>query len=152
LGDWRVCLHSPLGSRVHAPLALVLEAATSAQLQASDDGVAMRLADSDAPPSLRGLLPAADEVEELLLAQLRHSSLFASLFRQSAARALLLPRRRPGRRQPLWAQRLRAQTLLAVAGDHPGFPIVLETYRECLHDVFDLEALRDLLAQLRSGA
>jgi ATP-dependent Lhr-like helicase len=153
LGDFRVCLHSPLGARVHAPLALLLEAqARGAQALSADEGIVLRFADADAPPSLQALLPAPEEVEELLLAQLRHSSLFASRFRQNAARALLLPRRRPGQRTPLWAQRLRAQTLLAVAGEHPSFPIVLETYRECLHDVFDLAALRELLERLRSGA
>ena len=156
LGDWRVCLLSPFGARVHAPLALALEAKLAAktgheaQALYSDDGIVLRLADAEAPPALADLLPEPEELEELLLGELRASSLFASHFRENAARALLLPRRRPGKRTPLWAQRLKAQTLLGVAGKYPSFPIVLETFRECMNDIFDVPALVELLAQLRS--
>src|SRR5690606_33642240 len=116
----------------------------------SDDGIVLRLADADAVPALETLVPEPEEVEELLLAQLGHSPLFAATFRENAARALLLPRRRPGARTPLWAQRLRAQNLLAVARGFPAFPIVLETYRSCLQDVFDLPGLQDVLRRARA--
>ncbi len=156
LGDWRVCLLSPFGARVHAPLALALEAKlrerTGADAQAlhSDDGIVLRVADSDAPPALSDLLPDPEELEELVLTELRSSSLFATHFRENAARALLLPRRRPGKRTPLWTQRLKAQNLLEVASKFPGFPIVLETFRECYNDIFDVPALVELLGALRS--
>ena len=160
LGDYRVCILSPLGARVHAPWALALEARLGArtgfEVQAiwSDDGIVLRFADAggaggdagDAPVQLPDLMLAPEEVEELLLEQLGRSAMFAARFRENAARALLLPRRRPGGRTPLWTQRLRAQQLLAVAQKHADFPIVLETYRECLNDVFDVPALRELCA------
>ncbi|HEY8492246.1 MAG TPA: DEAD/DEAH box helicase, partial [Myxococcota bacterium] len=158
LGDWRVCILSPWGARVHAPWALALEARLSQEagyeVQAiwSDDGIALRFADADRPPDVSLLLPDPEELEELVLAQLGDSALFAAAFRENAARALLLPRRRPGARTPLWVQRLRAQNLLAVARQFPSFPIVLETYRTCLQDVFDLPALTDLLRRVRARA
>ena len=155
LGDWRICILSPFGARVHAPWALAVEASLSAhmgfEVQSlwSDDGIVLRLADADELPAADLLVPDPDTVEDRLIEQLGHSALFASRFRENAARALLLPRRRPGGRTPLWAQRLRAQNLLAVVRQHPSFPIVLETYRDCLQDVFDLPALKALLHAVR---
>ncbi len=157
LGDWRVCLLSPFGARVHAPLALAIEARLAARAGAatpalhSDDGITLRLGNAERPPELASLLPASDEVEEIVLGALRGSSLFAARFRENASRSLLLPRRFPGRRTPLWSQRLRASALLAATSGAPGFPIVLETYRECSLDVFDLPALRALLAAIEVG-
>jgi len=155
LGDWRVCILSPFGARVHAPWALAIESQLSAaagwEVQAlwSDDGIVLRLADAEALPERDVLVPDPDEVADRVVEQLAHSPLFAGQFRENAARALLLPRRRPGARTPLWAQRLRAQNLLAVARRYPAFPILLETYRSCLQDVFDLPALVDLLRAVR---
>jgi ATP-dependent Lhr-like helicase len=155
LGDWRVCLHTPYGVRLHAPWALALERllrerrGQEPQAVWNDDGIALRFADADEIPGRDLLIPDPDEVEDLLLAQLGESALFASQFRENAARALLLPRRRPGTRTPLWVQRLRAQNLLAIARRHPSFPIMLETYRSCLQDVFDMPALRGLLDAVR---
>jgi ATP-dependent Lhr-like helicase len=161
LGDWRVCILSPFGARVHAPWALALEARLGehagfdVQSLWSDDGIVLRFASSyegeghDEPPERALLTPEPDELEELLLHELQRSALFATHFRENAARALLLPRNRPGKRTPLWSQRLRAQTLLGVALQHPAFPIVLETYRECLHDIFDVPALTELLRKIK---
>jgi ATP-dependent Lhr-like helicase len=151
LGDVRVCILSPFGARVHAPWAMALEARLSGQAQMmwSDDGIVLRFADGDEPPALAALLPEPDEVENLVVAQLANSALYATHFRENAARALLLPRRRPDARSPLWAQRLKAQALMAAALRHPRFPLVLETYRDCLQDVFDLPALVELLAAIR---
>ncbi|HET6147272.1 MAG TPA: DEAD/DEAH box helicase [Polyangia bacterium] len=155
LGDFRICILSPFGARVHAPWALALEArlGTSAGFEVqtlwSDDGIVLRFAGAEEPPALATLLPEPEEIEDLVLEQLTRSALFATHFRENAARALLLPRRRPNARSPLWAQRLKAQTLMAAALRYPGFPIVLETYRECLQDVFDLPALQELLAGIR---
>jgi ATP-dependent Lhr-like helicase len=157
LGDWRVCILSPFGARVHAPWALAIEAQlkastdTGVQMLWGDDGIVLRLSDSDEPPPLEALLPDPDHVEEQIVAELGRSALFAGMFRENAARALLLPRRRPGARMPLFAQRLRAQGLLAAAREYPAFPIVLETYRACLQDVFDLPALALLLRDVRAG-
>ena len=157
LGDWRVCILSPFGGRLHAPWALAIEARLERQagfeLQAlwSDDGIVLRFAGSRTPPGLEDLVPAPEEVEDRVVEQLAHSALFASRFRENAARALLLPRRRPGSRTPLWVQRLRAQNLLAVARRFASFPILLETYRECLRDVFDLPGLVELLGHIRDG-
>ena len=159
LGDWRVCIHTPFGARVHAPWALAIEAALGGgagfEVQSlwSDDGVLVRFVDAGEVselPDLAALVPDPDEVEERVLEQLGHSALFAGLFRENAARALLLPRRRPDRRMPLWAQRLKAQNLLAVARGYPSFPIILETYRHCLQDVFDVPALVEVLRAIRS--
>ena len=154
LGDWRLCLLTPFGGRVHAPWSMAIESrllerrGLEVQTIWSDDGIAIRLPEGDA--SLDGiedlLFPDADEVEDLVVGQVASSSLFASRFRENAARALLLPRRRPGTRTPLWQQRQRAADLLAVASRYGSFPILVETYRECLSDVFDLPALREVLA------
>jgi ATP-dependent helicase Lhr and Lhr-like helicase len=158
LGDIRVCILSPFGSRVHAPWALVLarqlEDALGYPIHPlwTDDGIALRFADGDLLPDDDQLLPDPDDVERILVDELARSSVFASHFRENAARALLLPRRRPGQRTPLWAQRLRAQQLMGVALRFPAFPITLETYREVLRDVFDVPALVDILTQIRSRA
>ncbi|MEP6655223.1 MAG: helicase-related protein, partial [Myxococcales bacterium] len=155
LGDYRVCILSPFGARVHAPWALALEARLGAaagfevQTLWSDDGIVLRFAGADEPPPLSTLLPEPEEVEDLVIEQLGRSALFATHFRENAARALLLPRRRPDARQPLWAQRLKAQSLMAAAMRYPTFPIVLETYRECLQDVFDVPALVDTMMAVR---
>ena len=154
LGDWRLCLLTPFGGRVHAPWSLALESRIGERLGMevqtiwSDDGIAIRLPEGDAPlDGIEDLLfPEPDELEDLVVGQLATSALFASRFRENAARALLLPRRRPGTRTPLWQQRQRAADLLAVASRYGSFPILVETYRECLSDVFDLPGLREILA------
>lgn len=157
LGDWRVCILSPFGARLHAPWALAISARLAEralpapQTLWNDDGIMLRFADADRLPAAEVLLPDPEEIEELVLIRLESSALFASEFRENAARALLLPRRRPGLRTPLWAQRLRAQSLLAVAGAFPDFPIMLETYRSCLQDRFDLPALVELMESIRAG-
>lgn len=154
IGDWRVCILSPFGARVHAPWALAIRASVSASVgydvQAvwSDDGIVVTVADGDEPPGAELLVPDAADVEETILVELARSPLFASAFRENAARALLLPRRRPGARVPLFAQRLRAQKLLSLAMEYPSFPMVLETYRTILKDVFDVPALQDVLTQI----
>ena len=156
VGDQRVCVHSPFGGRVHAPWALALEARLRERLgvdvQAlwTDDGFALHLPDADEPPSLDDLVLDPEEVQQLVADQLPASALFAARFRENAARALLLPRRRPGQRTPLWQQRQRSSALLQVAGQHPDFPILAETYRECLSDYFDLPALQELLRAVRA--
>ena len=154
LGDWRVCILSPFGSRVHAPWALAIEARLGEkagfeiQTLYTDDGIVLRMAESEEPPELEQLLPRSEDVKELVIEQLGNSAVFASTFRENSARALLLPRRRPGKRTPLWAQRLKAQNLLAVARNHPNFPIILETYRHCLQDIFDVPSLKELLQMI----
>jgi ATP-dependent Lhr-like helicase len=155
LGDWRVCVLTPLGGRVHAPWALALaarlkESGVEVQTIWTDDGFALRLPEADAPPPVEELVLDPDEVTDLVTAQLHGSALFAARFRENAARALLLPRRRPGERTPLWMQRQRSHDLLQVAAGHPDFPILAETYRECLRDVFDLPALAGLMRSIRS--
>jgi ATP-dependent Lhr-like helicase len=156
IGDWRVCVLTPFGGRVHAPWAMALAARlrdtldVHAQSLWSDDGIALHFPDSDSPPSLADLELDPGDVEDLVLAELGKSALFGARFRENASRALLIPRRRPGQRTPLWQQRLKAQSLLEVARRYPQFPIVLETYRECLQDVFDLPALRGILKGIRT--
>ena len=156
IGDWRVCILTPFGARVHAPWAMALGArlrdALGLEVQSlwSDDGIALHLPDSDAPPPALDLLLDPDEMEDIVVREVGETALFGARFRENAARALLIPRRRPGQRTPLWQQRLKAQSLLQVARKYGSFPIVLETYRECLQDVFDLPALKQLLAALRS--
>ncbi|MGZ8765848.1 MAG: Lhr family helicase, partial [Acidimicrobiia bacterium] len=156
IGDWRVCLLSPFGSRVHAPWALALETRLSQRLELdvqvlwSDDGIVVRLPESVESLPIEELLLDPDEVDELVLERLPATALFASRFREAAARALLLPRHNPGQRTALWQQRQRAADLLDVASRHPSFPILLETTRECVRDVFDLPALRGVLSDLRS--
>jgi ATP-dependent helicase Lhr and Lhr-like helicase len=156
IGDWRFCILTPFGARIHAPWALAVGArlreslGIEAQAIWSDDGIAFHLPDAEATPPTESVLIEPDEVEELVVAELGDTALFGSRFRENAARALLIPRRRPGERTPLWQQRLKAQSLLQVARRYGSFPIILETYRECLQDVFDLPALKRLLADLRA--
>ncbi len=156
IGDWRLCILTPFGGRVHAPWALALGARLRESLgletQAiwSDDGIAIHLPDADAPPPTDDVLLDPGEVEDLVTQELGETALFGARFRENAGRALLIPRRRPGERTPLWQQRLKAQSLLQVARRYPAFPVVLETYRECLQDVFDLPALKRLLHGLRT--
>jgi ATP-dependent Lhr-like helicase len=154
IGDWRVCILTPFGSRVHMPWALAIQHALSedagVQLDVmwSDDGIALRLADTDTSLAHERLFPDASTIEETVLAEVEKSSLFASSFRENAGRALLLPKRRIDGRTPLWMQRRRSEALLAVARRHPRFPIVLETVRECMVDVFDVPALKEILSQI----
>jgi ATP-dependent Lhr-like helicase len=156
IGDWRVCILSPFGGRVHAPWAMALRSRLRESLDLdvqslwSDDGIALHFPDSDTAPPLDDLLLEPEEIEDLVLGELAQSALYGARFRENAARALLIPRRRPGQRTPLWQQRLKAQSLLQVARRYPQFPIVLETYRECLQDVFDLPALRGILRGLQT--
>ncbi len=159
LGDWRVVLLTPFGGRVHAPWSMAIEARLREQhgldVQAmwSDDGIAIRLPEgieSDGATIESAVLLDPDEIEELLMAELGGSAMFAARFRENAARALLLPRRRPGQRTPLWMQRQKSADLLSVASRYGSFPIILETYREILRDVFDMPALVDLLASIRA--
>ena len=155
LGDWRIVLHSPYGMRVHAPWALAAGArvqerfGVDANAVASDDGIVLRMPDtSDDPPGAELFAFEPAELAELVTLRVGDSALFASRFRECAARALLLPRLNPGRRSPLWQQRQRASQLLEVARDFPDFPIVLEAVRECLQDVYDLPALTRLTERI----
>ena len=157
LGDWRLVLHSPYGARVHAPWALAIAArlreryeGMDVQALHTDDGIVLRVPDTDEPPPAGIAELAAEEVEPIVTAELGGSALFASRFRECAARALLLPRRRPGHRSPLWQQRQRSAQLLAVASKYGTFPVVLETVRECLQDTFDVPALASLMRDLAS--
>ncbi len=158
LGDWRLTVLTPFGGRVHAPWCLAIERTLGEQLAGevqtiwSDDGIAIRLPEGEAAVEAveSALFPDPDEVEDLVVNAVGGSALFGARFRENAARALLLPRRRPGSRTPLWQQRQRAADLLAVASRYGSFPILVETYRECLSDVFDLPALRDVLRGVRS--
>ena len=159
LGDWRVVLLTPFGGRVHAPWAMAIEArlrehnGIDVQSIWSDDGIAVRLpegAEGDGATVEPAVLLDPDEIEDLLMAELGGSALFSARFRENAARALLLPRRRPGQRTPLWMQRQKSADLLAVASQYGSFPIILETYREVLRDVFDMPALKELLADIRA--
>ena len=157
LGDWRVVLHSPLGYGVHAPWALAVRArieeryGVDASVMASDDGLILRLpAMEDVPPGADLFLFDPDELEAIVTERVGDSALFASRFRENAARALLLPRRDPGKRTPLWQQRQRAAQLLDVARKYPDFPVLLETARECLQDVYDVPALVQVHRSLQS--
>jgi ATP-dependent Lhr-like helicase len=156
IGDWRLCILTPFGARVHAPWAMALAArlrdalGLEAQSIWSDDGIALHLPEADAPPPVADLLLTPDEIEDIVVQEVGQTALFGARFRENAARALLIPRRRPGQRTPLWQQRLKAQSLLQVARRYGSFPIVLETYRECLQDVFDLPALRRVLHGLQT--
>ena len=157
LGDWRVILHSPYGLQVHAPWALAVGArirertGVDGAAMASDDGVVVRIPDTDAePPGADLFIFEPDELRDIVTEEVGGSALFASRFRECAARALLLPRYNPGRRSPLWQQRQRASQLLEVAVKYPSFPIVLETVREVLQDVYDLPALTGLAGEIAS--
>ena len=154
LGDWRVCVLSPFGSRIHAPWAMAVvervraEVGLDVETMWTDDGFVVRFPETEDPPDPRLLVPAAEEVEALVLNQLGGTAMFAAKFREAAGRALLLPKRRAGGRTPLWQLRKRAADLLAVASRFGSFPIVLETYRECLRDVFDMPALVETLGRM----
>ncbi|MEY2959246.1 MAG: hypothetical protein RLZZ01_1814 [Actinomycetota bacterium] len=156
IGDWRICILTPFGTPVHAPWAMAIERRLLERFDLpvetmwSDDGIVIRLPESAdrIDPEVFALDPA--EVDELVVAALPQTSLFAARFRECAGRALLLPRRRPDRRTPLWQQRQRAADLLTVASKYPTFPILLETTRECLQDVFDVPALREVLTGLQA--
>ena len=157
LGDWRLVMHSPYGAQVHAPWALAVgrrlaeRYGIDAQALPSDDGIVLRIPETDQdPPGAEVLLFEPDEVEDLVTEEVGGSALFASRFRECAARALLLPRRNPGKRSPLWQQRQRSAQLLTVASKYPSFPIVLEAVRECLQDVYDVPALVSLMKDLSS--
>jgi ATP-dependent helicase Lhr and Lhr-like helicase len=157
LGDRRVCVLTPFGSRVHAPWCMAViaklraERGMEVESMWSDDGFVLRIPDNDGAILQEQLLPAPAEFQELVLRQLGSTSLFAAKFREAAARALLLPKRRPGLRAPLWQQRKRASDLLAVAARFSSFPVLLETYRECIRDVFDLPSTASLLAAVQRG-
>ena len=154
IGDWRVAVLTPFGARVHAPWALAARHryrdrhGTEVDMIWADDGMLFRFPDVDEPPDTDELLIDPEEIEEILLAEVADSALFASRFREAAARSLLLPKRRPGTRTPLWQQRRRAASLLDVTRKHGTFPVVLETYREVLQDHFDLPALSEVLADI----
>ena len=160
LGDWRIVVHSPFGARVHAPWALAIGArvrerhGVDAQVMHADDGIVLRLPDVEDDDVVRGVLESTlldpDEVEALVTAEAGGSALFAARFRESAARALLLPRRNPGKRSPLWQQRQRSAQLLSVASQYGSFPIVLETMREVLQDVYDVPGLVALMRSVQS--
>ena len=157
LGDWRVCVLSPFGSRVHAPWCMAAmarlraERGIEAETMWSDDGFVFRIPENEEPLEADALLPSAAELKDLVMRQLGSTSLFAAKFREAAARALLLPRRRPGMRTALWQQRKRAADLLAVASRYSSFPIMLETYRECMRDVLDLPATSAVLREIQRG-
>jgi ATP-dependent Lhr-like helicase len=157
LGDWRVCVLTPFGSRVHAPWAMAaagqIEKAGGPHVETmwTDDGFVLRFPDVDAPPDAALLLPGPDGVTDLVVRQLSGTALFAAKFREASARALLLPRRRAQTRAPLWQQRKRAADLLEVASRYPSFPMLLEAHRECLRDSFDMPALVDVLRSVKEG-
>jgi ATP-dependent Lhr-like helicase len=154
IGDWRLCVLSPYGGRIHAAWGLALSARIRDELGLeadaiwSDDGIIVHLPDADEPPGIDIALIEPDELEDRVVAELSSSALFGARFRENAGRALLIPRAYPGKRTPLWQQRLKSQNLLEVAKRYGEFPIILETYRECLRDVLDLPGLRDLLSKL----
>ncbi len=170
LGDWRICILSPFGSQVHGPWAMAIGATINARrgievdILWADDGIIVRYPNVDDPPPASWFAPSPEEVEELVVRQLgvggggaRQSgfvggnALFASRFREAAGRSLLLPRRYPGRRSPLWQARKRAADLLQAAAPYPSFPVVLETYREIMKDIFDMGALTAILSEIESG-
>ncbi|HEX8002953.1 MAG TPA: ATP-dependent helicase [Mycobacteriales bacterium] len=154
LGDWRLCVHSPFGAQVNAPWALAVAArareryGVEVQTMHSDDGIVVRLPESQEAPTAELVLLDPDEVEGLVRDEVGGSALFASRFRECAARALLLPRRNPGKRTPLWQQRQKSAVLLQVAGRFGSFPVVLEAMREVLQDVFDVPGLRGLMSDV----
>lgn len=154
LGDWRVCVLTPFGNRIHTPWAMAAAAQILAaggphvESMSTDDGFVLRFPDTNAPPDPALLLPNADRAQDLVIRQLSSTALFAAKFHEASARALLLPRRRAQIRAPLWQQRKRAADLLAVASHYPDFPMILEAHRECLRDSFDMPALLDVLRSI----
>jgi ATP-dependent Lhr-like helicase len=157
LGDWRVCILTPFGNRIHTPWAMAAAAQILAaggphvESMSTDDGFVLRFPDTEAPPDPALLVPRADRVQDLVVRQLGSTALFAAKFREASARALLLPRRRAQMRAPLWQQRKRASDLLAVASRYPDFPMILEAHRECLRDSFDMPALLDVLRSIEQS-
>jgi ATP-dependent Lhr-like helicase len=156
LGDWRICVLTPFGGRIHAPWAIAAVERARAQtgldleMMWTDDGFVVRFPETDDPPEPTLMVPSAEEVESLVVRHLGGTALFAAKFREAAARALLLPKRRPGGRSPLWQQRKRAADLLGVASRYGSFPMLLEAYRECLRDVFDMPSLVDTLRRIET--
>jgi ATP-dependent Lhr-like helicase len=156
VGDWRVCVLTPFGGKVHAPWAMAIGAMVRERSDVeidvlwTDDGIVARFPEAERAPDPQLVLPDPDRAEALVVDRLSQTPLFAARFREAAARALLLPRRFPGRRSPLWHQRRRAGELLEIASRYPSFPIILEAYRECLQDVFDMPALLEVLRAIRS--
>ena len=156
IGDWRVCLLTPFGARVHAPWGIALQARLGemwdmdVEMMWSDEGIVIRLPEAIDQVALDDLVFEPEEINELVIQQLPETSVFASRFRECAARALLLPRRRPDQRTPLWQQRQRSADLLRAAARHPSFPMLLEATRECVNDVFDLPSLVEIMSDLRS--
>ena len=154
LGDWRVVLHTPFGRPVNSAWALAVGARVGErtgmdpQAVAGDDGIVLRLPEAESEPDGSIFAFDADEIADIVAEQVGNSALFASRFRECAARALLLPRRNPGKRAPLWQQRQRAEQLLDVARKYPSFPIILETVRECVQDVYDVPALTEVMREL----
>lgn len=154
LGDWRMCVLTPFGSRIHIPWAMAVQAriraagGTDVETLWSDDGFVLRFPDTDEPPDADWLMVEPGEAMQLVLRQLGATALFAGRFREAAGRALLLPRRRPDQRSPLWQLRKRSYDLLSVASRYPQFPLMLEAYRECLRDVFDMPALTEILGEV----
>ena len=151
LGDWRICVLSPFGGRIHAPWAMAAveraraETGLDVETMWTDDGFVVRFPETEDPPDPALMIPSSEEVEALVVRQLGGTALFAAKFREAAARALLLPKRKPGGRSPLWQQRKRASDLLRVASKYGSFPMLLEAYRECLRDVFDIPSLVETL-------
>ncbi|MEX2661840.1 MAG: hypothetical protein WD227_07915, partial [Vicinamibacterales bacterium] len=156
LGDWRICVLTPFGGRIHAPWAMAAveraraETGLDVETMWTDDGFVVRFPETEVPPDPALMLPASDEVEALVVRQLGGTAMFAAKFREAAARALLLPKRRPGGRSPLWQQRKRAADLLGVASRYGSFPMLLEAYRECLRDVFDIPSLVETLRRIET--
>ncbi|KAA3641880.1 MAG: DEAD/DEAH box helicase, partial [Armatimonadetes bacterium] len=155
IGDWRLVVLTPFGARIHAPWALAVrkrmreEAGSGVDVIWSDDGIMFRFPDIDDPPDATLVFLDPTDLEDILMSEVVDSALFTSRFRESAARALLLPRRRPGTRTPLWLQRRKAANLLEATKDFGSFPVVLETYREVLQDHFDLPALTEVLTDIQ---
>jgi len=156
LGDWRVCVLSPFGAKVHGPWMQAIHGLIRAQRDFdletiwSDDGIVIRLPETDEPPPMSWIFPNPDDVEDLVVRETGGSAMFASRFREAASRALLLPRRYPGQRTPLWQQRKRASDLLAITSQYRDFPIILETFRELLRDVYDMPGLVQLLREVQN--
>ena len=158
LGDPRMVIHSPFGGRVNGPWGLALAGAlrertgVDVEVQTNDDGILLRFPDADAEFPLdivSGMGPA--EARERILRELPDSAVFGARFRQNAARALLLPGLRGGKRTPFWLQRLRAKDLLQVVRQFEDFPVLAETYRDCLEDVMDLPGLEQVLGAIQQG-
>ena len=154
LGDWRVCIMTPFGSRVHAPWAMAVQGriraagASDVETMWSEDGFVVRFPETDGAPDVDQFFPEAQEANDFVQRQLGSTALFAAKFREASSRALLLPRRRADGRTPLWQQRKRAYDLLSVAARYPEFPMLLEAHRECLRDVFDMPALSEILRSI----